>query len=53
MYKTALFMGCTTNPADYQFNEWIKTKQNVEILEFRYQQARYGYHSICILYKEK
>lgn len=27
-------------------------KSPIDILEFRYQQARYGDHSICILYEE-
>ena len=38
--------------ADVYFNEWIKAHQDIDILEFRYQQARYGDHSICILYEE-
>lgn len=38
--------------ADYKMNLWLKDHPNIEIIEFRYQQARYGDHSICILYKE-
>lgn len=39
--------------ADTKFNKWIEEHPNIEILEFRYQQARYGDHSIAILYREK
>ena len=57
MYKTKTFFGCASSydektRADYKFNEWILHNPGIEIIEFRYQQARYGDHSICILYKE-
>lgn len=37
--------------ADELFNEWIAENPNVEIIKFRYAQARFGDHSIAILYK--
>ena len=54
MYKTKVFMGTVNKGegADDKFNLWIKTHPNIEIIEFKYQQARYGDHSICMLYKE-
>jgi hypothetical protein len=55
-YKTKIFFGTSGGgglSADIIFNEWIKKHKNIEILNFKYQQARYGDHSICILYKEK
>jgi hypothetical protein len=49
-------MGSGMHKADEQFNEWIKemsdTYKEIHIKEFRYQQARYSDHSICILYEE-
>lgn len=54
-YATKTFFGTTSFggiSADIEFNKWIQEHPNIEILEFRYQQARYGDHSICILYKE-
>lgn len=38
--------------ADEKFNEWIKDHPDIEIIKFKYCQARYGDHSIAILYKE-
>lgn len=38
--------------ADQVFGEWIEEHPNVKILQFKYQQARYGDHSIAILYEE-
>lgn len=45
----AFGQSCPT--ADELFNEWIAEHPNVEIIKFRYAQARYGDHSIAILYK--
>lgn len=53
MYKTKIFFGVSSNKADDKFNEWAEDNPNIEILKFKYYQARYGDHSICILYKEK
>lgn len=56
MIKCKNFFGTSgsngSKSADAYFNEWIKAHQDIDILEFRYQQARYGDHSICILYEE-
>jgi hypothetical protein len=55
-YKTKIFFGTSSNcfydNADEQFNKWIEEHPNIEILKFKYEQARYGDHSICILYQE-
>lgn len=53
-YLSKIFYGafgqsCPT--ADELFNEWIAENPNVEIIKFRYAQARFGDHSIAILYK--
>lgn len=53
MYKAKLFFGTAGGRADDKFNEWIEDNPDIEILNFKYHQARYGDHSICILYKEK
>lgn len=38
--------------ADVLFNNWLEEHPYILIREFRYQQARYGDHSIAILYEE-
>lgn len=38
--------------ADQLFGEWIEDHPNIKIIEFKYEQARYGDHSIAILYEE-
>lgn len=53
MYKAKTFFGTSRCKADDDFNEWSKDNPDIEILNFKYQQARCGDHSICILYKEK
>lgn len=53
-YLAKTFYGAFTQSrktADELFNEWIVENPNVEIIYFRYAQARMGYHSIAILYK--
>ena len=56
MIKCKNFFGTSgsngSKSADVYFNEWIKAHQDIDILEFRYQQTRYGDHPICILYEE-
>ena len=55
MIKTKIFfgtLGTNYKTADLLFNNWIEENPNIEILHFRYQQARMGDHSICILYRE-
>lgn len=52
-YKIKIFSGNFDNSiADEKFNRWIADK-HIEIINFQYQQARYGDHSIAILYTEK
>lgn len=55
MYQCIIFSSSFSSEetADDMFNEWIKEHPNIEIINFRYQQSRYGDHSICILYKEE
>lgn len=47
-YGTA--MGTT---ADVKANEWLKNNKDVSILDMKYQQVRFGDHSICIMYERK
>lgn len=55
--KCKVFMGGYNTTADEKFNQWIKEMNSdyttVNIKELRYQQARCGDHSICILYEEE
>lgn len=39
--------------ADDLLNEWLSEHPSVVILDMKYQQARYGDHSICIMYREE
>ncbi len=50
-YKTKIFFGNLNDPADIQFNLWINEK-HIRIINFQYEQSRYGDHSIAILYIE-
>lgn len=54
MYKTKIFYGYNKDgkTADEKFNTWIEKQKDIEILKFKYQHARYGDHSIAILYRE-
>lgn len=55
MYKAKTFNGnfnVNSTSADEKFNKWINDHPNIHIIEFKYEQARYGDHSICILYKD-
>ena len=52
MQKFNIFMGNSNEPADIKANEWLEENPGIEIIDVRYQQARYSDHSICILYKE-
>lgn len=38
--------------ADQLFGEWIEDHPTAKIVDFQYQHARYGDHSIAILYEE-
>ena len=52
MQKFKIFIGYEDKTADIEANKWIEENPNIEIVDIRYQQARYNDHSICILYKE-
>jgi hypothetical protein len=58
MVKFKIFFGTTNNQlgngmsADDKANEWLAENPFVDILQMEYQQARYGDHSICIMYNE-
>lgn len=51
--KFKVFLGTYMNPADIQVNKWLEDNPNVTVISYRYQQARMGDHSICIMYKER
>ena len=59
MVKFKIFFGSSTNQlgkgmtADDKANAWLAENPNIDILQMKYQQARYGDHSICIMYEEK
>jgi hypothetical protein len=52
MQKFKIFMGSSEYTADIEANKWLEKNPNIEIIDVRYQQARYSDHSICILYRE-
>lgn len=52
MRKFKIFMGNSNETADIKANKWLEENPEVEIIDVRYQQARYSDHSICILYRE-
>lgn len=52
MVRFKLFFGTCSNHADEKANAWLKEHPDIEVVEMKYQQARYGDHSICIMYKE-
>lgn len=49
--RTKIFFGSTENSADEMVNSWLQQQQDIEIIDIKYQMARYGYHSICVIYK--
>jgi hypothetical protein len=51
--RTKIFFGSNESPADEQVNSWLKNQQDIEIIDFKYQLTRFGYHSICVIYKMK
>ena len=46
-----IFMGTYAMKADVDMNEWLDENPNVKVVDFKYQQARFGDHSICIMYE--
>lgn len=55
MSKTGfkIFMGTRNFPADDMMNEWLDKHPEIKVIDFKYQQARYGEHSICVMYEVK
>ena len=51
--KFKIFIGNSSNTAYVEANEWLEENPGIEIIDVRYQLARYSDHSICILYKEE
>lgn len=53
MIKFKLFFGTCSNGnyADTKANLWLLEHPKIKILNMKYQQARYGDHSICIMYE--
>lgn len=52
--RVKLFFGNVAGTkADQLFGEWIEEHHTIKILDFKYQQARCGDHSIAILYEEE
>lgn len=52
MIKFETFFCTFPQKATDYLNEWIDEHPKVKILQFQYQQARMGDHSICIMYEE-
>lgn len=58
MIQFEIFFGgysseCADCRASDYLNEWITDHPNAKIIDWQYQQARYGDHSICIRYVDR
>lgn len=56
MVQFKIFTGtvdCDAYMADVKANDWLRQNPDIKIIEMRYQQARYGVHSICIMYEKE
>lgn len=52
--KAKIFFGNAGGTrADQLFGEWMEEHPHAVIIDFKYEQVRYGDHSIVILYEEK
>lgn len=51
--KFKIFMGNSEHTADIKANKWLEDNPYIKIVDMKYQQVRFGDHSICILYEEK
>ena len=49
-FKT--FFGNQVHKAEDKANLWLETTAGINVIDFRYTQASYGDHSICIMYEE-
>lgn len=53
MLRFKIFWGNHTSvSADEKLNQWIKENPLAVIIDWQYQQARLGDHSICIKYAQ-
>lgn len=53
MPKFKIFFGNhTLVTADDKLNQWLRENPNVRVVNWQYDQARMGDHSICIEYVE-
>lgn len=50
--KFKIFFSTTTADAGERLNQWLDENPNVRVIDYQYQQARRGDHSICIRYDE-
>lgn len=54
MYQVKVFLGTSTggyeNTAEAKCNKWLAEHPDIYVDEFKYQQARYGDHSIAIMF---
>ena len=56
MVQFKIFMGTCNSAetmADVKANNWLQQNPDIRIIETTYIQARYGDHSICIMYEEE
>ena len=54
MIKFKIFFGNPSSvSADTKLNNWMRENPHVRVLNYQYQQARMGDHSICITYMEE
>lgn len=51
--KFKIFFGSAGQEcASDALNRWLDENPNVRVIDYRYQQAQFGDHSICIRYEE-
>lgn len=51
--KFKIFYGNhTLQSADEKVNQWLNENPSIRLVEYQYQQARLGDHSICVMYEE-
>lgn len=55
--KFKIFLGTVNAPADVKMNTWMHERARsqiiIDILDWKFQQARMGDHSLAILYQER
>lgn len=50
--KCKLFFGTCDDTADVKVNAWLSEHPHVDIISMQHQQARFGDHSIFVMYRE-